>query len=252
MQYLGFPGSLGRFMGFYTTFSNAVYAYSGVEGISIAAAETQNPRRNIPIAAKRIFWRVMIFYILTIFMIGMIVPSDDPSLLSGSGTAASSPFVIAAKNAGIKVVPSIINAVVLTSAWSAGNSGLFGASRTLYGIAREGRAPKIFLRTNRWGVPYVAVCFMSLFICLGYMTLSDSASIVFSWLQDLVSVSAIINWMIICIVYLRFYYGMKKQGIDRTELPWKGPLQPYAAWTSLIAFGILLFFGGYTVFIHNQ
>jgi len=62
VQYLGYGGSLGRFMGFYTTFSNAVYAYSGVETISVAAAETQNPRRNIPIAAKRIFWRVAIFY----------------------------------------------------------------------------------------------------------------------------------------------------------------------------------------------
>lgn len=237
---------------FWTTFSNAVYAYAGVETISVAAAETQNPRTNIPIAAKRIFARVTIFYVLTIFMVGMLVPSNDPNLLSGSGTAASSPFVIAAKNAGVKVVPSIINAVVLSSAWSAGNSGLFTSSRTLYGIAREGRAPKIFTRVNRFGIPYVAVGFMSLFICLGFMTLSDSASTVFSWLQDLVSVAAIINWMVICTVYLRFYYGMKAQGISRTELPWKGPLQPYAAWSSLIAFGILLLFGGYTVFLHHQ
>jgi len=127
-------------MGFYTTFSNAVYAYSGIENISLAAAETQSPRRNIPIAAKRIFWRVTIFYgiypsklcigresnatiVLSIFMVGLIVPSSDKDLLSSGGTAAASPFVIAATRAGIKIVPSIINAVVLTSAWSAGNSG---------------------------------------------------------------------------------------------------------------------------------
>lgn len=129
-------------MGFWTTFSNAVYAYSGVEGIAVAAAETQAPRQNIPIAAKRIFWRVLIFYgipynlfrsnhmltfflVLSIFMVGLIVPSNDPSLLRSTGTAAQSPFVIAATNAGVKVVPSIINAVVLTSAWSSGNSGKF-------------------------------------------------------------------------------------------------------------------------------
>jgi len=84
------------------------------------------------------------------------------------------------------------------------------------------------------------------------MTLSDSASVVFGWLQDLVSVSALINWMVICGVYLRFYYGMKKQGISRDELPWKGPLQPYIAWSGFISFGILLLFGGYTVFIHKH
>lgn len=185
-------------------------------------------------------------------MVGMIVPSNDPNLLRSTGTAAQSPFVIAATNAGIKVVPSIINAVVLTSAWSSGNSGLLGGSRTLYGMAREGHAPKIFLQTNRFGIPYIAVCFLSLFICLGYMTLSDSASTVFGWLQDLASVAALVNWLVICVVYLRFYYGMKKQGISRSGLPWKAPFQPYAAWLSLISFSILLLFGGYGVFIHRE
>ena len=119
-------------------------------------------------------------------------------------------------------------------------------------MAKEGHAPKFFLRVNRMGIPYIAVCSLALFIGLGYMTLSDSASTVFGWLQDLVSVSALVGWLIICIVYLRFYYGMKKQGIDRSELPWKAPFQPYAAWISLIAFTILLLTGGYTVFLHKQ
>ena len=185
-------------------------------------------------------------------MVGLLVPSNDPNLLKSTGNAAQSPFVIAASRAGVKVVPSIINFVVLTSAWSAGNSGVLGGSRTLYGMAREGHAPKIFLRTNRMGIPYVAVSFISIFICLGYMTLSAGASTVFGWLQDLVSVSALVGWMTICTVYLRFYYGCKKQGIDRATLPWKAPFQPYAAWLSLISFIILLLTGGYTVFLHKQ
>ncbi|KAH8602225.1 amino acid permease/ SLC12A domain-containing protein [Bisporella sp. PMI_857] len=252
VQYLGFPGAKGQFMGFWSTFSNAVFAYSGVENISLAAAETQAPRRNIPIAAKRIFVRVSLFYVLSIFMVGLIVPSNDEHLQVSTGDAAQSPFVIAAKRAGIKVVPSIINAVVLTSAWSAGNSGLLGSSRNLYGLAREGKAPKFFLRINRFGIPYVAVTFMSLFICLGFMSLSTNASTAFGWLQDLVSVATLVNWIVICIVYLRVFYGMKKQGISRSDLPWKGPLQPYLAWSGLISFGILVFFGGYVVFIHGH
>ncbi|EDN98374.1 hypothetical protein SS1G_13232 [Sclerotinia sclerotiorum 1980 UF-70] len=260
VDYLGFTGALGHFMGFWTTFYNAVYAYSGVENFSLAAAETQSPRRNIPIAAKRIFFRVMLFYgqsiefsiVLSIFMVGMIVPSNDKELLRSTGTAAQSPFVIAANNAGIKVVPSIINAVVLTSAWSAGNAAMLGGSRMLYGLGQHGHSPKAFLQTNRFDVPYIAIGFLSLFICLGFLTLSDSASIVFSWLQDFVAVSALINWMIICGVYLRFYYGCKKQGIPRSNLPWKGPFQPYAAWIAFISFSVLLLTGGYSVFIKDH
>lgn len=182
-------------------------------------------------------------------MVGLIVPSNDENLLKSTGNAAQSPFVIAATRAGIKVVPSIINAVVLTSAWSAGNSGLLGGSRTLYGMAREGHAPKIFLKTNRMGIPYIAVGFISIFICLGFMTLSSGASVVFGWLQDLVSVAALVNWMTICVVYLRLFYGCKKQGIDRKTLPWAAPFQPYAAWISLCSFAVLLLTGGYVTFI---
>jgi amino acid transporter len=252
VQYLHYSGSLGRFLGFWTTFNNAIYAYSGIQNISIAASETQNPRRNIPKAAKRIFVRVLLFYVLTIFMVGLVVPSNDPHLLKSTGTASQSPFVIAARRAGIKVVPSIINAVILTSAWSSGNASMLAGSRILYGMAKEGRAPKIFTKTNRFGIPWVSVSLFSIFLCLSFLSLSSGANVAFSWLQDLVSVAAMVDWMVICGVYLRFYYSMKKQGISRSELPWAAPLQPYLAWTSLIFFGILLITGGYVTFLHGH
>ncbi|KAI4722681.1 amino acid permease-like protein [Aureobasidium sp. EXF-10727] len=252
VAYLGYPGSLGHFLGFWTTFSNAVYAYSGIQNISIAASETQNPRRNIPKAAKRIFVRVLLFYVLTIFMVGLVVPSNDPHLLKSTGTASQSPFVIAATRAGIKVVPSIINAVILTSAWSSGNASMLAGSRILYGMAREGRAPKIFTKTNRFGIPWVSVSLFSIFLCLAFLSLSSGANVAFTWLQDLVAVAAMVDWMVICLVYLRFYYSMRKQNISRSELPWAAPLQPYLAWTSLIAFGILLLTGGYVSFLHGH
>ncbi|OKL61616.1 hypothetical protein UA08_03609 [Talaromyces atroroseus] len=253
VQYLGIGGSLGQFLGFWTTFNNALYAYSNIESITVAAAETKNPRVAIPMAAKRIFIRILLFYVLTIFMIGLVVPSNDPQLLSGSGTASESPFVIAARRAGIKVVPSIINAVVLTSAWSAGNSFMLTGSRMIYGMAVFGHAPAAFKRINRFGVPYVGVCFLGVFICLGYMTLSSSASTVFTWLQNIVSVATLVNWMTILTVYLRFFYGCRKQGIDRhAELPWAAPFQPYAAWISMFIFGLLFLTGGYSTFIHGD
>lgn len=252
-QYLDVPGPLGQFLGFWTAFNNALYAYSGIESITVAAAETKNPRRAIPMAAKRIFIRIVVFYVLTIFMVTLVVSSADPDLLGSSGTASASPFVIAARNAGIKAVPSIINAVVLTSAWSSGNSSMLGGSRVLYGMAVHGHAPAIFKRLNRFAIPYVAVMLFTVFIALGYMTLSDSASTVFEWLQDIVSIAALVNWICILIIYLRFQYGCKKQGISRhEELPWAAPFQPWASWISLILFIILFFTGGYSTFIHGD
>lgn len=123
MNLFNIPGSWGRFVGFWRVLVSAAYAFSNVENLSVAGAETQNPRYNIPKAAKRVFWRIMILYIITIFCIGLVVRSDDKALTAHSGDAGASPFAIAAINAGIKAVPSIINAVVVTSAWSAGNSG---------------------------------------------------------------------------------------------------------------------------------
>jgi amino acid transporter len=204
-------------------------------------------------AARRIFVRILLFYVISIFMVGLVVASTDDSLLGSSGTATQSPFVIAAHDAGIKIVPSIINAVVLTSAWSSGNSNMLGGSRILYGMAVYGHAPAIFKRINRFGIPYAAVSLYGLFMALGYMTLSSSASTVFTWLQDLVSISTLVNWICICVVYLRFLYGCKKQGIDRhRELPWAAPFQPYSTWVSLIVFILLFFTGGFTTFIHGQ
>ncbi|KAJ6083991.1 amino acid permease [Penicillium sp. IBT 16267x] len=252
VQYLGVPGPLGRFMGFWTVFANAAYAYSSVETISMAAAETHAPQRNIPKAAKRVFVRVMLLYVISVFMITLLVPSDDPMLLRSSGTAAQSPFLIAATRAGVSVVPHIINAIVLTSAWSSGNSTLLSGSRILYGLAREGQAPKFLARTNRWGVPYMGVLAIGVWMALGYMSLSATAATVFTWLQDMVACAQIMSWLVICTTYLRFYYAMKKQGISRSRLPWKAPLQPYAAWVTLVSLTIILLTGGYTTFIHGH
>ncbi|KAJ5324523.1 amino acid permease [Penicillium atrosanguineum] len=252
VQYLDVPGSLGQFMGFWTVFINAAYAYSSVETISMAAAETYAPRRNIPKAAKRVFVRILLFYVISVFMITLLVPSDDPMLLRSTGTAAQSPFLIAAQRAGVKVVPHIINAIVLSSAWSSGNSTLLSGSRILYGLAREGQAPKFLARTNRWGVPYMGVLAIGVWMALGYMSLSSTAEAVFTWLQDLVACAQIMSWLVICTTYLRFYYALKKQGISRSRLPWAAPLQPYAAWMTLISLTIILLTGGYTTFIHGH
>lgn len=190
--------------------------------------------------------------VITIFFVGLIVPSDNSSLTHSTGNASQSPFVIAATISGIRVVPNIINAIVLTSAWSAGNSSLLWGSRILYGMASEGRAPKFFTHTNRFDIPHYTVLFYGVFMGLAFMSLSDSADTAFDWLKDLVSIATLVNWLVITVVYLRFFYGCRQQGIPRASLPWAAPLQPYLSWWSLLLLVLVLLTGGFSTFITGQ
>lgn len=160
-----------------------------------------------------------------------MVPYTDPRLLSGTGTATSSPFVIAINDAGIKALPSIINAVILISAWSAGNSDLYASSRTLYALALEGKAPAFIRRCTKAGLPIWALSITSLFGLLGFMTVSNGTGTkVFNWLYNLTSITGLITWMVILGSYLRFYYALKRQGISRADFPYKAPFQPWLSW----------------------
>lgn len=185
-------------------------------------------------------------------MVGLVVPSNDTNLLRTTGNASQSPFVIAATRSGIKVIPSIINAAVLTSAWSSGNSSLLTGSRILYGLSLHNNAPRLFSRLNQFKIPYVAVLFFGLFMLLGFMTLSDSASMVFTWLQDLVAVATLTNWIIIMVTYLRLFYACKRQGIARQYLPWAAPLQPYLSWVALFLMISIMLTGGFSTFIKGH
>jgi amino acid transporter len=202
--------------------SNAVYSFSGVESLAMAAAETKNPRQNIPKACKRVFARLTIFYLLAILIVGMLVSSKDDRLKDESGTATQSPFVIAAS--GIKVIPSIVNAVVLTSAWSASNQSILAGTRTLYGLAIKGHAPKVFLRTTPYGIPYMCVALQVAFSLLSYMCVSSNALTVFFWFVDLTAAGVLISWMAIALNHIRLMQALKKQGISPDELPWHNSL----------------------------
>jgi amino acid transporter len=159
------------------------------------------------------------------------VPYTDERLLGGSSDTAASPFVIAIETAGIKTLPSIVNAVFLISAWSAGNSDIYAASRTFYALALEGQMPKIFAKCTKAGLPIYSVLITSLFCVLAYLnTGGDAAITAFEWLYNVSAVTGIVTWWTILLSYLRFYYGLKKQGISRDDFPYKAPFQPWLSW----------------------
>ncbi len=216
--------------------------------------ETKNPRRNLPRAIKRVYIRILLFYICGVLVIGLLVPSNYPNLGLGSKNAAGSPFVIAIQRSGIKALPSIVNACLLTSAWSAASSDLYTSSRALYGLAISRRAPKIFARTNKRGLPWVSVLFCGLFGGLAYMSLQSSAGTVFGYFANLTAAAGLLTWWGICFVYIRFHKGMKAQGIDRATLPYKSFMNKgaAAAWFAIVMISIILFFFAWNVFYKSS
>lgn len=244
-------GSLGRFLAFWKVFIQATFSYGGSEMVVVAAGETENPRRNIPKAVRRVFWRIAIFYVGSIFLVTLCVSSRDHRLLnaidSGTSNAGASPFVIAIENGGIQVLPSIINAVILTSAVSAGNSFFYASTRILYATALDGKAPRI-LTYEKFGVPYGCVAVTAALSLLVYLNVSSSSVDVFFWISNLSSVSTLIVWSSIAITYIRFYRGLKHHGIPRSSLPFKSPFQPYLAYFAVIFSSTVAFFNGFDAF----
>lgn len=240
VQFNGISGPTGRFLGWWAVMTQAAFSFIGTEIVAIAAGEAKNPRRNLPKAIRRVYIRILLFYILGTFVIGLLVPSDHPNLHLSS-TAAKSPFVIAIQTAGIKGLPSVINAALLTSAWSAASSDLYTSSRAIYGLALSGNAPKIFAYTTKRGLPLAAIILGALFSLLAYMAVSSGAGKVFGWFSNMTSVAGLMTWWGIVVTYLRFYEGAKAQGLDRKSLPFASRMNPYAAWYAAIACPVICF-----------
>jgi len=253
VQYLGIQGSLGKFLGFWSVLIQASFSYIGTEITAITAGEAKNPKKSLPSAIKGVAVRICMFYILGTFVIGLLVPSNDPRLNLGSHDAASSPFVIAIENSGIKTLPSIINAALLSSAWSAASSDMYTSSRALYGLALAGNAPPVFKKTTSWGLPWVCLLASTAFALLSYMSVgSEGAGKVFEWLSTMSSVTGILTWVGILITYLRFDAGVKAQNIDREQFPYKSYLRTSGAMYSLVMCCLILLFNSFTVFIHGH
>ncbi|KAF8621820.1 hypothetical protein AX15_007489 [Amanita polypyramis BW_CC] len=221
-----------------------------MELVAVAASETENPRRNITKAVRRVFYRIFIFYILGILMIGMLVAYDDKNLLQNSGTAAQSPFVIAFNTAGVKVLPHIINACIFTSAFSAGNSFLFCASRILYGLALRGQAPKVFVYCTKSGLPIIAVLTASCFGFLSFMSVSNGSATVFNWFVYLSTTGGFFGWLSINITYIRWRRGMIAQGFDLKRNAYNNSFQPYVAYWGVFWNLLFILINGFQVFFN--
>jgi yeast amino acid transporter len=202
-------GSTAKFVGFWAVLITAGFSYQGTELVGIAAGETDNPRVTMPSAIKKTFIRILFLFCLTIFFIGILVPSSNPSLLSSNMDATASPLVIAAELAGVKALPSIINAVLLTAVLSAANSDVYSGSRILVSLVNEGHCPKFIAKMPFHGVPIYAVAVTSAMGLLGFLNLSSGGVKVFNWLLNIVSVAGFIAWACINLSHICFMRALK-------------------------------------------
>lgn len=249
-------GTLGQFEGFCAALWSASFCVTGPEYISMVSAEARRPRVYIKNAFKTVYWRFGIFFIMGALCTGIVIPYNDPTLVailtgdsSGGGTAAASPYVIAMKNLAIPVMPSITNALLVTSIFSAGNTYTYCATRSMYTLALEGRAPKIFRKCTKNGVPIYCFAITMIFPFLSFLQVSDDSSKVLTWLVALVTAGGLINFITMMITYIAFYKACKAQGVDRRTLPYTGYFQPYQTYVALGFLIFIVFTYGYAVFL---
>lgn len=245
-------GNWGKCLAYWTATVRAGFAFvTSPELVAQAGGESVAPRHNIPKAARRFIWRLLFFYGFGALIVGVIVPSNDPMLSSGASNAASSPFVIGIQRAGITGLNHVINAAILTSAWSAGNCFLYSGSRILYGMALQSDAPQIFGRTTKQGVPYVAVLATWMVGMLSFLTVSNAGGVVFNWFVNLSTISGFIAWIILSITYLRFRAALQHNGMLGTR-PFVARFQPYTTWFILILMIMFAITNGFQVFVKGN
>jgi yeast amino acid transporter len=230
------PGAFNNgFKGLCSVFVTAAFAFAGTELVGLAAAETANPRKSLPTAIKQVFWRITLFYIVALTLVGLLVPYTDENLLGdNSADAKASPFVIAIENAGIEILPSVMNSVILIAVLSVGNSAVFGSSRTLAALADQNQAPRIFSYIDRKGRPLVAIGLAGIVGLLSYLADLRAQDQVLEWLLAISGLSSIFTWGSICVCHIRFRRAWSAKGHSLDSLAFRSQVGVWGSWLGAI------------------
>lgn len=221
----------GSFVGGFAAFMGVAmvvgYSFQGTELVGVAAGESKDPDRTIPKAIRTIFWRILLFYVLSIVVIGLLIPHNDPRLLENDlADIALSPFTLVFDNAGFPWAAALMNVVVLTTVLSAGNSGMYAATRLMHTLAVEGRMPKVFARVSSSGVPRNALYGVTILSALCFLTTFLQTQSVYVWLLNTTGMGGFLCWLGIGLSHWRFRRGLEKQGYDLFLLPYRSPFFP--------------------------
>ncbi|KAF6825634.1 amino acid permease [Colletotrichum plurivorum] len=234
--------------GVFRVFVFAALQYSGTEMIGLTAGESADPARDVPRAVKSVLWRIVGIFLFGIFFLTITVPYNDPNLLSATSKTARSPFVIAFTRVGADAGAHVVNAIILVTMFSAINGALYVGSRTLYGLAQAGQAPKVFGWTTKNGVPIVALVFMNLIGFLSLLNLSAGAGVVYTWIVSMTGVATFITWALISLNHIRLRMALSAQNIRADVLPFQAPAWRFCAYLGLAGNTFFIFFQGWTSF----
>lgn len=236
----------GGFFSILGVFMVAGFSFQGTELLGITAGESEDPERDIPKAIKSVFWRILLFYILAIFVIGMIIPFTDPRLLSED--IAVSPFTLVFERAGIAFAASVMNAIILTSVLSAGNSGMYASTRMLWDLARDGKAPQFLGKLDNRGVPVNALIITSLVGTLAFLASYFGDGVVYIWLLNASGMAGFVTWVGIAIAHYRFRKAYLAQGRDLEDLPYVAKNFPTGPILALVLCIFIIIGQGYQAF----
>ncbi|QDS71934.1 hypothetical protein FKW77_000716 [Venturia effusa] len=249
------PGSTGKFLGIISSVVQASFTICGPEYISMVAGEAKRPRKVLPSAFRSFPFRLLFFFVGGALAISIVIPYDDPTLAAilggtatGAGTGAASPYIIAMQRLKISGLPHLVNTLILTSVFSSGNGLTYAATRSLYGMATEDRAPKIFTKTTKNGIPWVAALGALSFSLLSFLQVSNSSASVLTWLVYLITACQLLNYLGTCITYLHFRRACDVQGVSRDAFAFKARLQPYATCYAISGLVLFLLLLGYDLF----
>lgn len=225
-----------------SVFVVAGFSFQGTELIGITAGESATPEKSIPKAIKQVFWRILLFYILSIAVIGALIPYTSPNLLgSEAGDIAISPFTIVFKRVGIPLAAGVMNAVILTSVISAANSGLYAASRMLWSMSKQGMAPKAFERTNNHGVPVFSLLLTALVGGAALLT-SFYGDSFYELLVAASGLTGFIAWLGIAFSHYRFRRAYLNKGYELDDLKYKAKWFPFGPILAIVL-GIVIIIG---------
>lgn len=241
-RYWADPGAFNDgFKGFCNILITAAFSFSGTELVGLAAAETHNPSRALPTAIKQVFWRIAIFYVVSITIVGLLVPYDSTELIDTNDVdSKASPFIIAIRDAGIQGLDSVMNAVVMISVLSVANSAMYGATRTLSALAEQGQAPRALAYVDRRGRPLVAILVASLCGLVSYLYVSPVRGTAFNWLLALSGLSSIFTWTSICYAHIVFRRAWISQGQPLSSLIYRSPIGATGSYIGFISLILIL------------
>ncbi|MED0678341.1 amino acid permease [Aneurinibacillus thermoaerophilus] len=239
----------GGFMAMLGIFMAAGFSFQGTELLGVAAGESDNPRENVPKAIRQVFWRILLFYVLAILVIGLLIPYNNENLVhDGIEDIAMSPFTIVFEKAGLAFAASVMNAVILTAVLSAGNSGMYASTRILWALAKEGKAPKLFAKVNRRGVPVYSLLLTSFVGAAAFLASVFGDGVVYTWLLNASGMSGFIAWIGIAISHYRFRKAYLAQGYDVNKLPYRAKWFPFGPIFAFVLCLIVILGPNYSAF----